>query len=53
MARQRHEGRLNTVFCDAHAEAIKVDTLYFDNESTPRRRWFKDHLPHQELALRK
>src|SRR5262249_26088633 len=31
LARQRHNGRLNTVFCDGHVEGIKVDDLYFNN----------------------
>ena len=53
IARQRHDNRLNTVFCDAHVEAIKVDTLYFDNSEPARQRWFNDHQPHLELMLAK
>jgi len=53
IARQRHENRLNTVFCDAHVEALKVDTLYFDNSEPARQRWFNDHQPHLELMLAK
>lgn len=48
-ARQRHNNRLNTVFCDAHVEAIKVDALYFDDSVAARQRWFNDHQPHLEL----
>jgi len=53
LARQRHRGRLNIVFCDDHVEPIKVDPLFFDNTDQARRRWFRDHQPHRELILRK
>jgi len=53
LARQRHSGRLNVVFSDGHGEVIKVDTLFFDNSDTARRRWFRDNQPHRELILRK
>jgi prepilin-type N-terminal cleavage/methylation domain-containing protein/prepilin-type processing-associated H-X9-DG protein len=52
LARQRHSGRLNVVFCDGHVEGIKVDTLFFDNSDQARRRWFRDNQPHRELILR-
>ena len=51
LARQRHGGHLNTVFCDGHVEAILVDALYFDNSDAARQRWFNDHQPHSELIL--
>jgi prepilin-type processing-associated H-X9-DG protein len=49
LALQRHSGRLNVAFCDAHVESVKLDTLYFDNSDQARRRWFRDHQPHREL----
>jgi prepilin-type N-terminal cleavage/methylation domain-containing protein/prepilin-type processing-associated H-X9-DG protein len=53
LARQRHAGRLNVVFCDGHVEGVKVDALFFDNSDATRRRWFRDHQPHRELMLTK
>ncbi len=52
LARQRHRGRLNVVFCDDHVEGVKVDALFFDNSPPARQRWFRDHQPHPELTLR-
>src|SRR5262245_28887429 len=52
LARQRHTGRLNVVFCDGHVEGIKVDALFFDNSDEARRRWFRDNQPHRELILK-
>lgn len=52
LARQRHGGRLNVVFCDDHVEGAKVDALFFDNSDQARRRWFRDHQSHPELMLR-
>jgi prepilin-type N-terminal cleavage/methylation domain-containing protein/prepilin-type processing-associated H-X9-DG protein len=53
LAMQRHNGKLNVVFCDGHVESIKVDTLFFSNDDSARRRWFRDNKPHPELALKK
>ncbi|HVY72181.1 MAG TPA: DUF1559 domain-containing protein [Verrucomicrobiae bacterium] len=49
VAQRRHAGRLNSVFCDGHAEGLKVDTLYFDISDQARRRWYLDHQPHPDL----
>jgi prepilin-type N-terminal cleavage/methylation domain-containing protein/prepilin-type processing-associated H-X9-DG protein len=53
LARIRHNGSLNVVFCDAHVESIKVDRLFFDNSDSARRRWFRDNQPHPEVVLTK
>jgi prepilin-type N-terminal cleavage/methylation domain-containing protein/prepilin-type processing-associated H-X9-DG protein len=53
LARRRHLGRLNLVFCDTHVEGVKVDTLFFDNSDQARRRWFNDNQPHPDLMLNK
>jgi prepilin-type N-terminal cleavage/methylation domain-containing protein/prepilin-type processing-associated H-X9-DG protein len=52
LARRRHSGNLNVVFCDDHIEGIKVDVLFFDNSDQARQRWFRDHQAHRELTLR-
>ena len=52
LARKRHSGKLNVVFCDDHVEGIKVNDLFFDNSEAARRRWFRDNKPHFELQLR-
>jgi prepilin-type N-terminal cleavage/methylation domain-containing protein/prepilin-type processing-associated H-X9-DG protein len=52
LARRRHNGRLNVVFCDDHLEGVTVDFLFFDNTDQARRRWYRDHQAHRELILK-
>jgi prepilin-type N-terminal cleavage/methylation domain-containing protein/prepilin-type processing-associated H-X9-DG protein len=50
LAYMRHNGSLNMNLCDGHVEAIKVNRLYFTKNPADRRRWFRDHDPHLEIA---
>jgi prepilin-type processing-associated H-X9-DG protein/prepilin-type N-terminal cleavage/methylation domain-containing protein len=46
-ARQRHDGRLNVLFCDGHVETIKFEPLFFDRSDAALRRWNRDNEPHR------
>lgn len=52
LARARHRGTLNVVFCDARVERVKLNFLFFDESDDARRRWNRDHEPHRELSPR-
>ncbi|HZR20770.1 MAG TPA: prepilin-type N-terminal cleavage/methylation domain-containing protein [Verrucomicrobiae bacterium] len=43
--RQRHQGRQNIAFCDAHVESIKFENLYEWNDQSLRR-WNYNHEPY-------
>jgi prepilin-type N-terminal cleavage/methylation domain-containing protein/prepilin-type processing-associated H-X9-DG protein len=45
-----HEGRLNVAFCDGHTETHRIEKLFFDMTDDVRRRWNRDHEPHEEPA---
>ncbi len=45
-ARKLHDGRANTLLVDGHIEAFKVQTLYFDTNSTAISLWNIDHQAH-------
>jgi prepilin-type N-terminal cleavage/methylation domain-containing protein/prepilin-type processing-associated H-X9-DG protein len=45
---KRHGGRYNVVFCDAHIEGIKRDTL-FSKSDDALKRWNNDNEPHANL----
>lgn len=50
---QRHLGKWNIVFTDAHVEHFKPDVLFGKNkydiaDEAMRRRWNRDHEPHWE-----
>lgn len=49
LARERHRGAINAVYCDAHVEAIKLEKLFFEETDAALRRWNRDHEPHWEL----
>jgi prepilin-type N-terminal cleavage/methylation domain-containing protein/prepilin-type processing-associated H-X9-DG protein len=42
----RHQGRLNTLFCDGHVEGLKVHTLFFSKDERDMRLWNNDNEPH-------
>ena len=49
LARKRHSGKLNVVFCDGHVEGVKVHSLFFDKSDEALRRWNLDHMPHGDF----
>ena len=50
-ARNRHGGRLNVVYCDGHAESMKVEKLLLDYSDRALRRWNNDNEPHRIYEL--
>jgi prepilin-type N-terminal cleavage/methylation domain-containing protein/prepilin-type processing-associated H-X9-DG protein len=48
----RHRGKLNMAFCDSHVEAVKLETLFFDETDQALKRWHRDNEPHRELIAR-
>lgn len=45
---KRHQGKLEVVFCDGHAESPSLRSLFSDRGDATLRRWNRDHKPHQE-----
>ena len=45
---QRHNGRWNVGFCDAHVENLKPKGLFDLSNSTVAQRWNIDHQPHND-----
>ncbi len=45
---KRHAGRLNTLFCDGHVEAVKVHTLFYSKQDRDMRLWNIDYEPHRD-----
>jgi prepilin-type processing-associated H-X9-DG protein/prepilin-type N-terminal cleavage/methylation domain-containing protein len=48
IAPQRHQGKLNVVFCDGHVESPTLEFVLFDTNDAALVRWNRDHLPHRE-----
>ena len=48
IARRRHQGRINVLFCDGHVEDMKLERLFFERSDAALRRWNKDNEPHRE-----
>jgi len=46
LARNRHRGRWNLVFCDGHVEGPRLEQVFFDDSAASRRRWNRDNEPH-------
>ncbi len=46
--RQRHGGRWNIAFCDAHTENLRPINVFEKRNPLVAKRWNKDHLPHLE-----
>ena len=47
-ARRRHGGRLDTAFCDGHAESETIERLFFVETADLVRRWNADDKPDPE-----
>ena len=47
IAQKRHGGKLNVTFCDGHVEAMKVQTLFFEETDEAYKRWNRDNEPHR------
>ena len=48
-AYDRHHGKANIVFCDAHVEALKLSFLFQDTTDVALAHWTRDNQPHREL----
>ena len=48
VARKRHSGRINILFCDGHTESESIPRLFFQKTSDLVRRWNVDNQPHPE-----
>jgi prepilin-type N-terminal cleavage/methylation domain-containing protein/prepilin-type processing-associated H-X9-DG protein len=46
--RQRHWGKFNIGFCDAHVESLRTNDLVDLNNSAVAQRWNTDHQPHNQ-----
>jgi prepilin-type N-terminal cleavage/methylation domain-containing protein/prepilin-type processing-associated H-X9-DG protein len=49
LAYQRHQGKANVVFCDAHVESPTLQYLFEDTSDEALSRWNRDHQPHRDL----
>jgi prepilin-type N-terminal cleavage/methylation domain-containing protein/prepilin-type processing-associated H-X9-DG protein len=49
-ASERHEGKLNVVFCDGHLESPTLTFLVKDTSDAALARWNRDHQPHRERS---
>ncbi len=49
VARKRHSGRINVLFCDGHTESESIPRLFFQKTSDLVRRWNVDNQPHPEV----
>jgi prepilin-type N-terminal cleavage/methylation domain-containing protein/prepilin-type processing-associated H-X9-DG protein len=50
-APKRHNGTLNVLLCDGHAESPPLKTLFSRSDDASLKRWNNDDLPHRELLL--
>jgi prepilin-type N-terminal cleavage/methylation domain-containing protein/prepilin-type processing-associated H-X9-DG protein len=48
LARKRHGGRWNLVFCDGHTESLTTRQLFDPQAGPAPERWNRDHLRHEE-----
>ncbi len=48
-ANDRHQGKANMVFCDAHVETLTLKFLFQDTSDDALAYWTHDHQPHREL----
>jgi prepilin-type processing-associated H-X9-DG protein len=47
LARARHSGFWNLGFCDGHVQALRLETVFFDESDSARQRWNRDHESHR------
>jgi len=45
---ERHQGKANVVFCDAHVDSPKLQFLFEDTNDVALARWNFDHQPHRD-----
>src|SRR5439155_7490296 len=50
-AADRHQGRVNVLFCDGHVESPTVTFVFSDMSDAALARWNRDHQPHREALL--
>ena len=41
-----HDGTVNVLFCDSHAESMSLKSVLLDTDDDVLRRWNKDHDSH-------
>jgi len=46
---ERHQGKVNVLFCDGHVESPTLGFLFVDTSDNALVRWNRDHLPHRDL----
>jgi prepilin-type N-terminal cleavage/methylation domain-containing protein/prepilin-type processing-associated H-X9-DG protein len=51
-AAERHQGRINVLFCDYHVESPTVKFVFEDKSDAALVRWNRDHQPHREALMR-
>jgi len=51
-ASDRHQGRINVLFCDGHVESPTVKFVFEDKSDAALIRWNRDHRPHREELIR-
>ena len=51
-AAERHQGRINVLFCDYHVESPTVKSVFEDKSDTALIRWNRDHQPHRQELIR-
>ena len=51
-ASDRHQGRINVLFCDYHVESPTVQFVFEDKSDVALVRWNRDHQPHREELIR-
>ena len=49
--RQRHAGKWNMAFCDAHVQSFTTKGAFDYHSDAVLQRWNRDHLPHRENLL--
>jgi len=48
IAPQRHQGKINVLFCDGYVESPMLSFVFEDASDAALVRWNRDHLPHRE-----
>jgi len=51
-ASDRHQGRVNVLFCDGHVESPTLNFVFEDKSEAALARWNRDHQPHREVLIR-
>jgi prepilin-type N-terminal cleavage/methylation domain-containing protein/prepilin-type processing-associated H-X9-DG protein len=48
----RHQGRINVLFCDGHADSLPLVPVFMENSDAALSRWNRDHQPHRDQSHR-